>query len=49
MPINSFIQNLGKMCLSVSLKCPEELHFLEMISHFLRAIAFDDVNSIFRT
>lgn len=30
-------------------KGPEELLFLEMISHVLGAIAFDDVSSIFRT
>lgn len=56
MPINSFIHAVGscvwpsgKMCHRVSMKFPEELHFLEMISHLLGAIAFDDVNSIFRT
>lgn len=36
-------------CYKVSVKGPEELLFLEMISHLRGAIAFDDVNSISRT
>lgn len=56
MPIDSFIHAVGS-CVSplwkiyhrVSVKCPEELHFLEMISDLPGVTAFGDVNSIFRT
>lgn len=50
MSINNFIYGRRLMfdCHRVSVKAPEELLFLKMISRVLGAIAFDDVSSIFR-